>query len=117
MSLSKVKTRDYPITDPKRGINYVKTVTNTSYEVRNEDKGWLLVMSSGSNMLVLVPQLSVPVGSQIDFFRRGAGTVTFSPQAGVTIRAEGSILATDNTAATLIKIADTEYLLVGKLTS
>lgn len=116
MSLSKVKTRDYPESDPKRGVNYVKNINTSTYQLRNEDKGWLLVVSSATNAIIEIPQLSVPVGSQIDFFRRGVGTVGFAAVGGAVLRSDGTTLATDNTGATLIKISDTEYLLVGKLT-
>lgn len=116
MSVSKVKTRDYPITDPKRGINYVKTIT-TNHTVRNEDKGWLLVINVSFPVVISIPPLSVPVGSQIDFFRTGTGAVTFSGIGGATVLSSGTQLADTNTAATLIKISDTQYLLVGKLSS
>jgi hypothetical protein len=114
MSVSKVKTRDYPITDPKRGINYVKTIT-TNHTVRNEDKGWLIVINAAFATTISVPPLSVPVGSQIDFFRTNTGAITFLASGGATILSSGNQLADTNTAATLIKISDTEYLLVGKL--
>lgn len=116
MSLSRVKTRDYPITDSKRGINYIKNISSVTYELRNEDKGWVLVINTNVPSVVTIPSLSVPVGSQIDFFKTGNSTLTFSPSPNVTVLREGNILATDNTGATLIKIAETTYLLVGKLT-
>jgi len=116
MSLSKVKTRDYPESDPKRGVNYIKTITSNTYTLRNEDKGCVLVFNIALNGIVTVPQLSVPIGSQIDFFRTGAGSLNFSAGAGVTILSDGLNLATTNTGATLIKTGDTTYLLVGKLT-
>lgn len=115
MSLSKVKTRDYPLSDAKRGINYVKSITN-NYTVREEDKGWLIVINVAGATTITIPPLSVPVGSQVDFFRMGAGTVTFASSGNAVLRAEGNVLATSNTGATLIKISDTDYLLVGKLT-
>lgn len=114
MSVSKVKTRDYPITDPKRGINYVKFV-NGNYTVRNEDKGWLIVIDASFPATVLVPPLSIPIGSQIDFFRVGTSTISFSAVPNANIMSSGAQLADQYTAATLIKISDTDYLLVGKL--
>jgi len=116
MSVSKVKTRDYPITDPKRGINYVKFATG-NYTVRNEDKGWLVMLNASSPAVVTIPPLSVPVGSQVDFFRTGTGAVSFAGIGGVTVLSSGTQLADTNTAATLIKTGDLEYILVGKLTT
>jgi len=114
MSISLAKTRDYPITDPKRGVNYVKNIT-TNYTIRNEDKGWLLMVRVSGTTTITVPPLSVPIGSQIDFFRTGTGAVIFAATGGAAILASAFTLADTNTAATLIKTGDLEYLLVGKL--
>lgn len=116
MSVSRVKTRDYPIADPKRGVNYIKTVTSPTYHIRNEDKGWVIVVNTNLPASIIVTPLSVPVGSQIDFFKTGNSTLTFAAAPGIIILAEALSLATDNTGATLIKTSDTTYLLVGKLT-
>lgn len=116
MSLSSVKTRDYPRTDPKRGVNYIKPILAT-YTLSNEDKGWVLNVSAA--VTITVPPLSVPIGSQVDILNTSAGTVTFVAGSGTTINSKaGNLkLATQYTAATLIKTGASTWFLVGDLSA
>jgi hypothetical protein len=118
MSLSTTKTRDYPKVDLKRGVNYMKTISSSTYTTSNEDKGYVLILNSGSATTITLAALSVPIGSQIDFIRTGAGSVLFAADTGVTIRSKaGSLnLATLYTPATAIKLSATEWFLTGDLT-
>lgn len=115
MSLSKVKTRDYPKADAKKGVNYIKPIA-TSYTLSNEDKGQVLQVTAAGAVTITVPALSVPIGSQIDVILTGAGTIAFSA-SGSTINSKAGALnlATQYTAATLLKIAASTWLLVGDL--
>jgi hypothetical protein len=119
MSLSTTKTRDYPKVDPKRGVNYLKTVTSTTYTITNEDKGFVLLLNPTAPITVTLAALSIPIGSQIDFVRLsgGANTVTFAAGSNSFIRSKGGTLNLTNqyTGATIIKISDTEWFLTGDL--
>lgn len=116
MSLSSVKTRDYPRTDIRRGVNYIKPIT-TSYTLSNEDKGWVLNVSASGATTLTVPPLSIPIGSEIKIIRTGAGTITFSAGSGATLNSKSGFLnlATQYTSATLIKTAASTWLLLGDL--
>ena len=116
MSLSTTKTRDYPKVDPKRGVNYLKFINTSTYTTTNEDKGQVLIFTDGATTVTLAA-LSVPIGSQIDFIRRTSGNLTFAAASGVNIFSKNStlILATINTAATAIKISETDWFLTGDL--
>jgi hypothetical protein len=115
MSLSTTKTRDYPKSDPRRGVNYLKFIGSTTYTTTNEDKGQVLIFT-GAATTVTLAALSVPVGSQIDFIRRTSGVLTFVAGSGVIVYTKSVLtLSTLNTAATAIKLSATEWFLVGDL--
>lgn len=116
MSLSTTKTRDYPKSDPRRGVNYLKFIPSTTYTTTNEDKGQVLIFT-GAATTVTLAALSVPIGSQIDFIKINTGSLTFVAGSGVNIRSKNStlILNTPNTAATAIRISNTDWVLVGDL--
>jgi hypothetical protein len=116
MSLSTTKTRDYPKVDPKRGVNYLKTISSTTYTTANEDKGQVLLLTSGSPTTITLAALSVPIGSQIDFIRTGVGTVTFAAGSGVILISKNSYVSlASNAGATAIKLSDTNWILIGDL--
>ena len=115
MSLSTTKTRDYPKSDPKRGVNYLKTISSAAYTTTNEDKGYVLITNATTT--ITLAALSVPIGSQIDFIKLGGGTVTFAAGSGITVSSKSGFLnlATNNTGATAIKLSDTNWILLGDL--
>ena len=71
------------------------------------------------NTFTVPPNSSVafPVGTQIDVVQYGAGQVTITPGAGVTIRSAGSLTKTrvQYSAVTLYKRATDEWVLNGDL--
>lgn len=116
MSLSSVKTRDYPKPISKFGVNYMKTIATVPYTLANEDKGKVLNVTAAGTITVL--PLSVPIGSQIDVINSSGGTVEFVQGTGTTLQSKTNFrkLATSYTAATLIKTGDSTWVLVGELT-
>lgn len=116
MSLSTTKTRDYPKTDRMRGVNYLKTITDLTYTIANEDKGKVLLFTDGAT--ITVPALSIPVGSQIDIIAMGATPPSFVADTGVDLFSKGNaaILAAQYSGATLIMTAPSEWTLIGDLT-
>lgn len=116
MSLSTTKTRDYPKVDPKRGVNYLKTITASTYTTTNEDKGQVLLLNATANTTITLAALSVPIGSQIDFIRLTASTVTFVAGSGVLLTSKNNAVAlAANAGATAIKLSDTNWILIGDL--
>ena len=115
MSLSTTKTRDYPKVDPRRGVNYLKTIDGLTYTIANEDRGKVLLCTNAAT--ITVAALSVPVGSQIDIIAMNASTPSLVPDTGVTLnsKAGATILADQFSGATLIMTAPSEWTLIGDL--
>jgi hypothetical protein len=91
--------------------------TGTTYTFVAADTGKFVTLSNASAITVTVPtNAAVPflVGTQINIVQLGAGQVTVSG-AGVTLRSNGSKLKLfgQYAAATLVKIATDEWVLVG----
>lgn len=100
----------------------VQTVSQqtTNYTLVLGDAEDLIRVGSAGNMDVTIPpnsSVAFPIGTHIDFWLEGANTVTFVPDTGVTIQSEGGLLniATQYTAASLIKLATNTWALIGKL--
>ena len=98
------------------------TVANagTSITLALTDAGDFVRLTSGSAVTVTVPpnsSVAFPIGTEIDFFGEGAGTVTFAAGSGVTINSVDSALAIDGQfgGATLKKLATDSWALVGRL--
>jgi hypothetical protein len=97
-------------------------VKTSSYSPLLADQGKILEMANGSDAVITVPRndsIAFPVGSQITVIRNGAGKVSFSPASGVTLRSDSSkqYIATQYSAATLIKRDTDEWYLVGNLSA
>lgn len=91
--------------------------TGTTYTFVAADTGKFVTLSNASAITVTVPtNAAVPflVGTQINIVQLGAGQVTVAGP-GVTLRSNGSKLKLfgQYAAATLVKIATDEWVLVG----
>ena len=94
--------------------------TGTSYTLALTDAGRPVDLNNASTVTVTVPAngtVAIPVGTQIDLIRSGAGEVAISPEAGVTINSENSYLRLNArySTATLIKKATNTWNLSGSL--
>lgn len=92
--------------------------TGTSYTFVMSDSGEFVTLSNASAITATVPpnsSVAFPVGTQINMVQLGAGQVTVAAGAGVTIRSQGSKLKLNGqySAATCVKIATDEWVLVG----
>jgi len=92
----------------------------TSYTLVLTDRGKLVEMNSGSATVVTVPtnaSVAYPTGTSITIMRQGAGTVTITPDVGVTVRSDTSYtkIASQYAGATLVKRDTNEWYLFGKL--
>jgi N-acyl-L-homoserine lactone synthetase len=98
----------------------VNAQTGTTYDVVLSDDGKLITCDNAASIaLTIVPNSSVAfgIGTQINIMQLGAGTVTITAGAGVTLRSAGSKLKTDAqyAVATCLKIASDTWVVVGNL--
>ena len=98
----------------------INAQTGTTYSVVLSDDGKLLTCDNAASIaLTIVPNSSVAfgIGTQINIMQLGAGTVTITAGAGVTLQSAGSKLKTDAqyAVATCCKIATDTWVVVGNL--
>ena len=98
----------------------INAQTGTTYSVVLSDDGKLLTCDNAASIAVtIVPNSSVAfgIGTQINIMQLGAGTVTITAGAGVTLQIAGSKLKTDAqyAVATCAKIATDTWVVVGNL--
>ena len=98
----------------------INAQTGTTYSVVLSDDGKLITCDNASSIaLTIVPNSSVAfgIGTQINVMQLGAGTVTITAGAGVTLRSDGSKLKTNAqyAVATCLKIASDTWVVVGNL--
>jgi hypothetical protein len=91
--------------------------TGTTYTLLLIDDSKVVTLSNASAITLTIPtnaSVAFPIGSQVNLVQLGAGQVTVAG-AGVTIRSQGSKLKLNGqySAATLLKIATDEWVLVG----
>jgi hypothetical protein len=91
--------------------------TGTTYTLVLTDAHDLVTLSNASAITLTIPtnaSVAFTVGDQVNIVQLGAGQVTVGG-AGVTIRSQGTKLKLNGqySAATLIKIATDEWVLVG----
>lgn len=96
--------------------------TGTTYTTVLADDGKLVTLDNGSAITLTIPPngtVAYGIGTQINIMQLGAGQVTITPGAGVTIRSAGSKLKTSAqyAVATCVKIASDEWVAVGNLTA
>jgi len=95
--------------------------TGTTYTlVIGDASNDLVELNNASAITVTVPPSVFSIGQQINCYQRGAGQVTFSQGAGVTIRSTGATstapkLRVQYSAATVICIGVNEFLILGDL--
>lgn len=93
----------------------------TTYTLTVDDLGKLVELNNGSAITLTVPDDSTAyflVGDRVDLVQTGVGQVTVAGAGGVTVNATpGLKLATQWSAATLIKRSANTWLLVGNLTA
>lgn len=94
--------------------------TGTSYTTVLGDDGKLITLDNASAITLTIPPngtVAYGIGTQLNLMQLGAGQVTISPGAGVTIRSAGSKLKTNAqyAVATCVKIASDTWVAVGNL--
>jgi hypothetical protein len=90
--------------------------TGTTYTLVLTDSAKVVTLNNGSAITLTVPtnaSVAFAIGAQVNLVQLGAGQVTVTSSA--TIRSQGSKLKLNGqySAATLLKIATDEWVLVG----
>ena len=96
--------------------------TGTSYTAALSDDGKLITCDNGSAITLTIPPngtVAFGIGTQLNIMQLGAGQVTITPGAGVTIRSAGSKLKSKEqyAVATCVKIASDTWVAVGNLSA
>ena len=95
-------------------IEFEKTA---NYTIEVADTGKVIAVNSSSNLTVTVPRKATepfPLGSVLNVYRAGTGTVTIAAAGGVTVRNAGEI--TDQFGeVSLRKRATDEWVLSGRV--
>ena len=94
--------------------------TGTTYTFVLGDDGKLCTFDNAASITATIPansSVAYGIGTQINIMQLGAGTVTITAGAGVTLRSAGSKLKTDAqyALATCAKIASDTWVVVGNL--
>lgn len=94
--------------------------TGTTYTLALTDEAKLVSLSNAAAITLTVPpnsSVAFPVGSQVLLYQGGAGQVTITAGAGVTIRSAGSKykLFSQYAVGGLIKLATDEWVAFGNL--
>ena len=98
----------------------INAQTGTTYTTVLTDDGKLITCSNAASIALTIPpnsSVAYGIGTQINIAQLGAGTVTITAGAGVTLRSAGSKLKTDAqyAVATCAKIATDTWVVVGNL--
>lgn len=96
--------------------------TGTTYTVVLADDGKLVTCDNAAAIALTIPPNSTAafgIGTQINIMQLGAGQVTITAGAGVTLRSAGSKLKTNAqyAVATCCKIATDTWVVVGNLSA
>jgi len=96
--------------------------TGTSYTAVLADDGDLVTLDNAAAITFTIPpnsSVAFGIGTQINIMQLGAGQVTITPGAGVTIRSANSRLKTtaQYSVATCLKIATDTWVAVGSLSA
>ena len=98
----------------------INAQTGTTYTTVLADDGKLVTCDNAASIALTIPPASsvaYGIGTQINIMQLGAGTVTITAGAGVTLRSDGSKLKTNAqyAVATCCKIATDIWVVVGNL--
>jgi len=100
----------------------INAQTGTTYTTVLTDDGKLITCDNGSAIALTIPpnsSVAYGIGTQINIMQLGAGQVTITAGAGVTLRSAGSKLKTSAqyAVATCAKIATDTWVVVGNLSA
>ena len=98
----------------------INAQTGTTYTTVLTDDGKLITCSNASAIALTIPpnsSVAYGIGTQINIAQLGAGTVTITAGAGVTLNSAGSKLKTDAqyAVATCVKTDTNTWFVVGNV--
>ena len=98
----------------------INAQTGTTYTTVLTDDGKLITCSNASAIAITIPpnsSVAYGIGTQINIAQLGAGTVTITAGAGVTLNSAGAKLKTDAqyAVATCVKTDTNTWFVVGNL--
>ena len=98
----------------------INAQTGTTYTTVLADDGKLITCSNAASIALTIPPTSsvaYGIGTQINIAQLGAGTVTITAGAGVTLNSAGAKLKTDAqyAVATCVKTDTNTWFVVGNL--
>jgi len=110
------------LTSPRINLG-ITTDTSTGYTTVLSDNGKLITLSNASAITATIPpnsSVAYPVGAQLNFVQLGAGQVTFTQGAGVTIVSTGATASAPKTraqysSATAIQTSANTWLVAGDI--
>jgi hypothetical protein len=110
------------LTSPRINLG-ITTDTTTGYTPVLADNGKLITLSNSSPITATIPpnsSVAYPVGAQLNFVQLGAGQVTFTQGAGVTIVSTGATASAPKTrvqysSATAIQTSANTWLVAGDI--
>lgn len=114
---------DYNATN--EGVNDLAIATfnaqsGTSYTLALTDGAKLVTLTNAAAITLTVPpnsSVAFPIGSQVLLYQGGAGQVTITPGAGVTVRSQGTKLKINGQYGIggIVKVATDEWVAFGNL--
>ena len=121
-AVTQVKLADRVVGSAELDNLTLNAQTGTTYTLVLVDAHKLVTQSNASAITTTIPpntDVAFQIGDQVNLLQLGAGQVTVAPGSGVTIRSEGTKLKLKGqyAAATCIKIASDEWVLVGNLSA
>jgi hypothetical protein len=98
----------------------INAQTGTTYTAVLSDDGKLVTCDNAAAIALTIPpnsSVAFGIGTQINIMQLGAGQVTITAGAGVTLRSAGTKVKTNGqySVATCVKIATDTWVLVGNL--
>jgi hypothetical protein len=98
----------------------INAQTGTTYTTVLADDGKLVTCDNAASIALTIPPngtVAYGIGTQINVMQLGAGQVTITAGAGVTLRSAGSKLKTNGqyAVATCCKIATDTWVVIGNL--
>lgn len=121
-AVTKAKVADRAVGSAELDSLTINQNVNTAYTLVLTDAHKLITLNNSSSIGVSIPlnaTVAFAIGDQVNLLQLGAGQVIVTPAVGVTLRADGAKykLAGQYAAATLIKIATDEWVLIGNTTA
>jgi len=98
----------------------INAQTGTTYTTVLADDGKLITCDNAASIALTIPpnsSVAYGIGTQINVMQLGAGTVTITAGAGVTLNSDGAKLKTNAqyAVATCCKISTNVWVIIGNL--